>query len=242
MGCIFFVFFVALGACIGSFLTMAVHRVPNMEDLVFLDSHCPKCNKKLRKRSLIPIISFLLQKGRCLECGEKIDKKYLFIELANTIIYAILFYVYGATFKTLYFGILASVIFFISYVDFTHLIVDVRAILILLLLAIIRILFSPSINPLVAIFGAISYYLFIIISEIVLKFIKKTNTEFIGSGDRKIIAVCGFCLTIDYIGYFFILSGIFGIATAVVWRLLKKGKKFPFGPALLFSLFTFLVW
>jgi prepilin signal peptidase PulO-like enzyme (type II secretory pathway) len=175
-----------------------------------------------------------------LECGEKIDKKYFFIELTNTIIYAVLFCAFGASFKTLYLGILSSVIFFISYVDFEYMIVDIRAILFLFFLGVIHILFNP-ISPLFSIISMVFYYVFIVFSEKILKVIKKSNEEFIGDGDRKIIAVCGFFLTGKYIGHFFLLAGLFGVITALGWKIFKKGKKFPFGPALLLSLFTLLL-
>jgi prepilin signal peptidase PulO-like enzyme (type II secretory pathway) len=211
-----------------------------MESLIFPNSRCPKCGKRLKKRSLIPIASFLIQRGRCLECGEKIDRKYFFIELTNTIIYAMLFCTFGASFKTLYLGILSSVIFLISYVDFECMIVDIRAILFLFFLGVIHVLFNP-ISPLFSIVSMVFYYAFIVFSEKILKVIKKSNEEFIGDGDRKIIAVCGFFLTGKYIGHFFLLAGLFGVITALGWKILKKGKKFPFGPALLLSLFTLLL-
>jgi prepilin signal peptidase PulO-like enzyme (type II secretory pathway) len=119
-------------------------------------------------------------------------------------------------------------------------IVDVRAILVLLFWGVVYVLFNP-INPLFSVLSSLSYYVFIIVSEKILKFIKKDNREFIGNGDRKMIAVCGFFLTNRYIGHFFLLAGLFGVVTALVWKVLKKGERFPFGPALLLSLFTLVV-
>ncbi|MDR2760940.1 MAG: prepilin peptidase [Rickettsiales bacterium] len=242
MDAIFFVFFVIIfGACVGSFLTMAMHRMPAGEDMVFTASHCPKCGKRLRKRSLIPIASFLIQRGKCLECGEKIDKKYILAELANVAAYFALFCFYGASLKTFCLGILFSVIFLISYIDFVTLTIDPRTLIFLFFLAIIHMLFSRM-DALGAMFSGGVYYIFIVISEKLTKIITGREIDFIGGGDEKIIAAIGIFLGIKRVGWFFLLAGLLGLLTGLVWKnLLKKNEKFPFAPALLLSLFALLL-
>ena len=75
----FYVFY--LGACFGSFLTMASYRVPKGEDIIFKSSYCPICKKKLKLSSLFPIFSWLFQKGKCTNCGSKISIRYPLIEI-----------------------------------------------------------------------------------------------------------------------------------------------------------------
>ncbi|MDR0572148.1 MAG: prepilin peptidase [Rickettsiales bacterium] len=228
-----------LGASIGSFITMAAYRIPKGKSMVFPSSYCPKCGKKLKKYSLVPILSFLFQRGRCLECGEKISRRYLLIEVANTAMYVVLFCMYGATLKTIYLGIVFSTLFLISYIDFECMLVDLRTILFLLFLSIIHIICNP-IDPLSVIYTVLIYYVFLLVCERITKMVTGKMKDFVGGGDKKLVAVCGCFLARGQIGAFFLLSGLFGILTAIVWKRLKRESMFPFGPALALSLFILL--
>ncbi len=72
----------ALGLVGGSFATMLVHRVPRGLSIVSPPSACPQCGIRLRARDLIPLLSWLIARGRCRHCGKPIGLRYLFIELA----------------------------------------------------------------------------------------------------------------------------------------------------------------
>jgi leader peptidase (prepilin peptidase)/N-methyltransferase len=77
----------ALGAIIGSFLNVVIHRYPRSESIVFPASHCPNCNAPIRGYDNIPIVSFLVLAGRCRNCRVPISPRYLLIELANALFY-----------------------------------------------------------------------------------------------------------------------------------------------------------
>ena len=64
----------------------------------------------------------------------------------------------------------------------------------------------------------------------------------LGMGDVKFFAVAGLYLTPESASAFFLLSGLIGILTAIVWRLLKKGEVFPFGPSLAIALYIIIVF
>lgn len=76
------VVFTLLGLAVGSFLTVVASRLPRRESVVRPPSHCPKCGARLRPAELVPLISFLVQRGRCRHCGEPIAPRYLWIEAA----------------------------------------------------------------------------------------------------------------------------------------------------------------
>ncbi len=59
----------ALGACIGSFLNVVIHRVPREESIVFPNSRCPACGAKIRPYDNVPVLSYLFLRGRCRACG-----------------------------------------------------------------------------------------------------------------------------------------------------------------------------
>ena len=60
-----------LGAIIGSFLNVVIHRLPREQSIVFPNSTCPKCRKAIKAYDNIPIVSYLILGGRCRNCGEK---------------------------------------------------------------------------------------------------------------------------------------------------------------------------
>ncbi len=77
-----------LGLCVGSFLNVLIERLPKGEGVVGGRSHCPKCGHVLAWRDLVPLLSFVLLKGRCRYCGQKISWQYPLVELATGFIFA----------------------------------------------------------------------------------------------------------------------------------------------------------
>jgi len=81
----------AVGAVVGSFLNVVIHRYPREESIVFPASHCPKCNVAIRAYDNIPILSYLILLGRCRACRAPISPRYPLVELANALFYLALF-------------------------------------------------------------------------------------------------------------------------------------------------------
>jgi leader peptidase (prepilin peptidase) / N-methyltransferase len=77
-----------LGAIIGSFLNVVAHRVPRGESLVSPGSRCPGCGAEVKPYDNIPVVSWLLLRGRCRNCGMRISPRYPLIELATAIVFA----------------------------------------------------------------------------------------------------------------------------------------------------------
>jgi leader peptidase (prepilin peptidase) / N-methyltransferase len=77
-----------LGAVIGSFLNVVIHRVPLGESLVSPGSHCPSCGAPVRTRDNIPILSWLLLRGRCRDCGAPISPRYPIVEAITAVAFA----------------------------------------------------------------------------------------------------------------------------------------------------------
>ena len=73
---------VAMAPFVGSFLGVVIHRLPAGEPLVFAHSHCPQCDVRLGARDLVPLVSWVLSRGRCRHCGSEISSFYPLIELA----------------------------------------------------------------------------------------------------------------------------------------------------------------
>jgi len=77
-----------LGALIGSFLNVVIHRVPLGESLVSPGSHCPSCGAAVRTRDNLPVLSWLLLRGRCRDCGAPISPRYPIVEAITAAAFA----------------------------------------------------------------------------------------------------------------------------------------------------------
>jgi len=98
-----------IGLLIGSFLNVCIYRLPRHESIVVDSSHCTKCGMKIKWYDLIPVFSYLLLRGRCRNCKDKISLQYPVIELLNGLLYLIIFCLFGNSLLTLIGCILVSI-------------------------------------------------------------------------------------------------------------------------------------
>ena len=82
-----YIYTAVLGLLFGSFLNVCILRIPAGESVVSGASHCPLCQRKLRPYELIPVFSWLIQRGRCRGCGAPISAQYPIIEVGNTLLW-----------------------------------------------------------------------------------------------------------------------------------------------------------
>lgn len=75
-----------IGLVLGSFATMLAYRLPRGISIISPPSHCPHCKARLTPRDLIPVFSWLINKGNCRHCGHKIGTRYLMIEIIITLV------------------------------------------------------------------------------------------------------------------------------------------------------------
>lgn len=105
------------GLCIGSFLNVVILRTLSEESIVFPTSKCPKCQTPLKWWHNIPVLSYILLRGKCAFCKEPISIQYPIIELITGIIYTILFMKFGVSFDTLFAWIFAALLIVIAGTD-----------------------------------------------------------------------------------------------------------------------------
>jgi leader peptidase (prepilin peptidase)/N-methyltransferase len=84
-------FTAALGAIIGSFLNVVIHRVPREESIVFPNSRCPACATAISPLDNVPVLSYLILRGRCRHCGVRISARYPAVELLTALLYTVVF-------------------------------------------------------------------------------------------------------------------------------------------------------
>ena len=106
-----------IGLCIGSFFNVCIYRIPKEESIVFPASHCTSCGHELKFYELIPIVSYIFLRGKCIKCKSKISIKYPLIEILNGLLYLLLFIKYGLSFNFIFYCLLVSLLIVISIID-----------------------------------------------------------------------------------------------------------------------------
>jgi prepilin signal peptidase PulO-like enzyme (type II secretory pathway) len=108
------------GLIIGSFLNVVIHRVPRGESVVFPGSHCTACGSALRAYDNIPVLSFVLLRGRCRNCRKRISWRYPAVELLTACVFAAVMLKTGPTWEALLEMAFASAIIALVFIDAIH--------------------------------------------------------------------------------------------------------------------------
>lgn len=90
MNTIIYAIIFIMGTVFGSFLTLAVYRVPLKQDILYTRSYCPNCNHRLEFLDLIPVLSYIFLGGKCRYCGKKIRIRYLIYEVLTGTLFVVL--------------------------------------------------------------------------------------------------------------------------------------------------------
>ena len=110
----------AVGACVGSFLNVCIGRWPDGLSVVKPRSRCPKCGHQIKATENIPIVSWLLLRGRCSGCHERISIQYPIVELLVGLLWLAAFLQFGMSFTAFRVAVFATVLLGISITDAKH--------------------------------------------------------------------------------------------------------------------------
>jgi leader peptidase (prepilin peptidase)/N-methyltransferase len=94
---IWFIFIFAFGCCVGSFLNVVIYRLPREKSIMFPPSSCPACGRRIRPYDNIPLLSWLLLKGKCRDCKAPISPRYFAVEMLTSTIFIGLFILFFHT-------------------------------------------------------------------------------------------------------------------------------------------------
>jgi len=111
-----------LGAIIGSFLNVVIHRLPREQSIVFPNSKCPKCRKAIKAYDNIPILSYLILRGRCRHCGADISSRYPAVEALTAILFAAVTWHDGLSFALAFDLAFAAAMVALIFIDAEHMI------------------------------------------------------------------------------------------------------------------------
>ena len=115
-----------LGLLVGSFLNVVIVRVPEKRSVVTPRSHCPRCSAQLRDRDNIPVVSWLLLRGRCHSCAEPIPIRYPLVELGTGVLFAAMAARFGADWALPGYLVFVSALLAVSAIDLERFLVPNR--------------------------------------------------------------------------------------------------------------------
>ncbi len=215
------------GLVIGSFLNVVICRLKTKETIFFNRSYCPECKAVLRWYDLIPILSFLIQRGKCRYCEKKISWQYPLVEISTACLFLLIFNFQFSIFNLIYYLIIVSLLIVIFTYDLKHYLIPDRIVFPGMIITLLyQVLSNDFYRPVLAGLATSGFFLLLVLI---------TKGKGMGLGDVKLVGLMGLILSWPNVLIALFLSFFSG---AVIGLLLivfsKKGLKsqIPFGPFL----------
>jgi leader peptidase (prepilin peptidase)/N-methyltransferase len=224
---------IIFGAMVGSFLNVCIFRLPKEESIIWPGSHCPHCKKPIRFYDNIPLISYLLLKGKCRHCKKPISFQYPLIEGITALSSLFLVMKFGPSLSYLFYFAFVAALIVITVIDLYHQIIPDAISLPGIGVGLLASLLIPQItffNSLIGILlGGGSLFIVATFYQWLFK------REGMGGGDIKLLAMIGAFLGWKAVLLTILLSSLIGSVTGIL-MMVVKGKDFkyaiPFGPFL----------
>ncbi len=153
-----YVFFFLLGSIVGSFLNVVIHRVPLEKSIVFPNSACPSCENKIRPYDNIPILSWLILRGKCRTCKDPISIRYPGVELLTGLLFLLVFWTVGFSAFLPVALIFVTAIISLIFIDAEHMILPNVITYPLLIFAVAVRLIFPLLFGITDVFPDLSHY------------------------------------------------------------------------------------
>ncbi|NQV13079.1 MAG: prepilin peptidase [Parcubacteria group bacterium] len=244
------IFVVIFGLLVGSFLNVVIYRLKVKKTVVRGRSFCPHCQHTLRLIDLIPLFSFIFQKGRCRYCNKKISWQYPLVELVTATTFLLVFFKFpianvylseGSEYGTLLAGYLVftAVLIIIFTYDLKHYLIPDRIVLPATILALAFSWINPNVDWLPALIGSV------MVGGFFALIIFLTKGKGMGWGDVKlglfVGALLGWQVSLLALLIAFVSGSIVGVGLILAK---KKGWKsqVPFGTFLTVATFICLLW
>ncbi len=227
-----------LGAVVGSFLNVVIHRLPRRQSLLWPGSYCPACRAALRPWDLVPVLSYLALRGRCRYCGSPVGWRYPAVEVLTGLAYALVYQRLGWGWELPGAFVLVGVVTAAAFIDLEHGIIPNRLVLAGAGAGVLLFWWPTPLRLADGLLGAATTGgLFLAVAL--------AYPGGMGGGDVKLAALVGF-----YLGWRLgllamvlavVLGGAVGLAL-VAWRVKGRKDPIPFGPFLAAGAVLALAW
>ncbi|MDD3845713.1 MAG: prepilin peptidase [Syntrophorhabdaceae bacterium] len=235
MHIIFLIVVFVFGAVIGSFLNVCIYRIPRKKSIVHPPSSCPACEKPVRFYDNVPLISYLVLKGKCRDCGARISFRYFLVELITAVVFMMIYRRWGLSYEFFIQMFFVAVLIVVSFIDYDFQIIpdilSVGGMVAGLIISLVR----PGFQVMEAVWGVLigGGVLFAIAYGYQLI----TKREGMGGGDIKLLAMIGSFSGLKGVLFSLIGGSIVGTLVGIPLMFMKgreEGTKYaiPFGPFL----------
>lgn len=218
----FFIF----GTVFGSFFNVVGLRVPKKINFTSERSQCPNCNTTLGAYELIPIVSYVMQGGKCRTCQTSVSPIYPIVEMLTGSLFVFSYWKLGFTLELFTAILLISMLMILFVSDMTYMIIPNKVLLFFLPLLMIARIITPLDPWYNSVIGAVVGFALLAVIIIVSK-------GGMGAGDMKLFGVLGIVLGLGKVLLTFFLAALFGAIVGGVFMMFKKVEKrqaIPFGP------------
>ncbi|MDY4996763.1 MAG: prepilin peptidase [Bacilli bacterium] len=225
------IMFFIIGAVMGSFFHVVATRLSNDESIIKPGSHCPKCNHYLKWYENIPIISYLLLRGKCSKCKSKIPLSYIVVEIVTGLLYAACYHSFKFSFDLIVALTFVSTLVTVIVSDIEYMIIlDEVLIFSTLLLAILYIFGKGLEVAAYHIYSGVGAFL----AMYAIKWIgdKAFKKESLGGGDIKLMFLFGMVLGLPMSICTIFLATFIAFPVALIILFSDKENIIPFGPFL----------
>lgn len=232
-----------IGLVIGSFLNVAIYRIPLDQSLWFPASHCPHCKQVIRWYHNIPLWGYVIQKGRCVQCGEKISIVYPLVEIVTALTLCFVYGQYGHTLLFYKVSFIVLMMITLAIIDFRFHVIPDRIVLFSFPFAFLFIGlqgFDFLLDGLIGfLIGGFGLFVIAVIGRIAYK------KDAMGGGDIKLAALLG--LFLGWKALLFTLLTAFILMAVIGWigiavRKIQRGSEIPMAPFLTAAVFTSLFY
>ena len=237
-------FALIFGAAVGSFLNVVILRLPRQDvSIAFPPSHCPLCQHPLSWWENIPLLSYLMLRGRCRNCRATISWMYPLVEAAMAVFSALLFLHYGPSVEYGRLSVFFAALLVIIFIDIHHQIIPDRISLPGIVLGFATSFFSAQItwqqSGLGLLLGGGVLYL------VAWTYFTLAKRDGMGGGDIKLLAMIGAFLGWQSLLYVVFSSSLSGSIVGII-AMVRQGKggktRIPFGPFLAFGAMTWVLF
>lgn len=241
-------FVVVFGLIAGSFLNVCIYRLPRDQSVVYPGSACPACGHAIQWRDNIPVLSFLILRGRCRQCRAAISPRYAAVELLNGFFWFFLWQHQGSVLEFAFSALLFSILLAIFFADFeTGLIPDELSLgglaAGLVFAALLPERFGAQdwkaalmASGVAALAGGGLLYLTGLLGQLLFR------KESMGLGDVKLLAMLGAFMGSPGVFFIFLIAPILALPVALFERMVRKEETIPFGPYLALAGAAVYLW
>ncbi|HYB98583.1 MAG TPA: prepilin peptidase [Candidatus Limnocylindrales bacterium] len=235
-------FAILFGLIVGSFLNVAIYRMPDDESVVTPPSHCRRCKEPIAWYDNVPVLSYFLLRGRCRSCGDRFSARYPLVEALTGLLFGVIVACGLPPRETALYLALTSALIVITFIDIDYFIIPDRITLPSLLVAPAAAFFVGHVPLSSSLAG-------IVIGGGLLwafgwAYERMRGQEGMGFGDVKLLAMIGGFLGWQAPLFSLMVGAITGSIIGLFLMLARKGKldmAIPFGPFLAFGAFLYMI-